>query len=213
MALNLNFSRLSSLANTIRLRFSKVHIAAASPSPRSQSCARQQHTMLRCAGLALLALHAAVDAQTVSLRGSGTTNPKKLHWCAPGVGTLPRVDSRCPLGSRLLCVLGASAGCARPRRPPRRARCRSRASRLACRSRLSRGECLCHCRQLGSKLEAMAGQPVDISYRAIGSSSGKAEFLAKTSAYGCAEIPVLESEKTAGAQQKPVLLRRERVCS
>ena len=57
-------------------------------------------------------------------------------------------------------------------------------------------------RQLGSKLEAMAGQPVDISYRAIGSSSGKAEFLAKTSAYGCAEIPVLESEKTAGAQQK-----------
>ena len=56
-------------------------------------------------------------------------------------------------------------------------------------------------RQLGSKLEAMAGQPVDISYRAIGSSSGKAEFLAKNSAYGCAEIPVLESEKTAGAQQ------------
>ena len=45
----------------------------------------------------------------------------------------------------------------------------------------------------------MAGQPVDISYRAIGSSSGKAEFLAKDSAFGCAEIPVLESAKAERA--------------
>jgi len=168
--------------------------------------------MLRYAGLTLLALHAAVDAQTVSLHGSGTTNPKKLLWCAPWRReTLAWLllsawleIALCARGERGLCA--ASPPTPRSALPePRLAPCLPEPA-LTRRMSVSR-------RQLGSKLEAMAGQPVDISYRAIGSSSGKAEFLAKTSAYGCAEIPVLESEKTAGAQQKPVLLRRERVCS
>jgi ABC-type phosphate transport system substrate-binding protein len=78
----------------------------------------------------------------LSLHGSGTTNPKKLHW------------------------------------------------------------------ELMSRMEAMAGLPVELSYRAIGSSSGKVEFLANASAFGCAEIPVLESEKLAGQAvlQLPLVL-------
>jgi ABC-type phosphate transport system substrate-binding protein len=46
------------------------------------------------------------------------------------------------------------------------------------------------------------------SYRGIGSSSGKIEFLAKKNAFGCSEVPVYESDKTPGEEvlQLPMVL-------
>ncbi len=42
-----------------------------------------------------------------------------------------------------------------------------------------------------------AGQTIDLSYRGVGSSTGKVEFLAGDSAFGCSEIPVTDNERTA----------------
>jgi ABC-type phosphate transport system substrate-binding protein len=48
-------------------------------------------------------------------------------------------------------------------------------------------------------MEAMMGQPVDLSYRAVGSTTGKAEFLEKVNDWGCSEVPVSEAEKAANS--------------
>jgi ABC-type phosphate transport system substrate-binding protein len=39
-----------------------------------------------------------------------------------------------------------------------------------------------------------AGQSIDMSYRGVGSSAGKVEFLAGNTAFGCSEIPVSDAE-------------------
>ena len=49
--------------------------------------------------------------------------------------------------------------------------------------------------QAMATMEAMMGQPVDLSYRAVGSTTGKAEFLEKVNDWGCSEVPVSEAEK------------------
>lgn len=44
-------------------------------------------------------------------------------------------------------------------------------------------------------MEQWAGQPVDLGYRGVGSSTGKFEYLAGQTAFGCAELPVTTAEK------------------
>ena len=44
-------------------------------------------------------------------------------------------------------------------------------------------------------MEQWAGQPVALSYRGVGSSTGKFEYLAGQTAFGCAELPVTAAEK------------------
>eukprot|EP01048_Picozoa_sp_COSAG05_P004091 COSAG05_NODE_209_length_14039_cov_138.574892_1_plen_287_part_10 len=70
----------------------------------------------------------------ITMRASGTTNPKKLHW------------------------------------------------------------------ELMEKMESMAGQSLDLTYRGVGSSTGKVDFLNETTAFGCSEVPVTSTEQTTLAK-------------
>jgi phosphate transport system substrate-binding protein len=51
--------------------------------------------------------------------------------------------------------------------------------------------------ELMAKMEQWAGQSVDLSYRGVGSSTGKKEYLAGKSSFGCAELAVSAAEKAA----------------
>eukprot|EP01047_Picozoa_sp_COSAG01_P039189 COSAG01_NODE_3223_length_6394_cov_10.166005_4_plen_823_part_01 len=48
-----------------------------------------------------------------------------------------------------------------------------------------------------AKMEQWAGESVHLTYRGVGSSTGKKEYLAGSSDFGCAELPVTENEKAA----------------